>query len=86
MHGGQVLTREDCPLVDLVLEDVEIVGGRYSDDVLMWVPRSVKDLLAEVEAIYADLIFTTLATYTHLEDNRQDTEAQRCEFAQYLWH
>jgi len=37
-----------CLLVHLVLEDVEVVGGRYSDDVLMWVPRRVKDLLAKV--------------------------------------
>lgn len=46
--GGQGSAGADCPLVDLVLKDVEVVGGRYSDDVLMWVPRSVKDLLAEV--------------------------------------
>lgn len=46
--GGQGSAGAVCPLVDFVLEDVEVVGGRYSDDVLMWVPRSVKDLLAEV--------------------------------------
>lgn len=38
----------DGHLVDLILEDVEIVGRRYGDYVLMWVPRGVKDLLAEV--------------------------------------
>lgn len=48
MWGGQGSAGPDCPLVDLVLEDVEVVGGRYSDDVLMWVPRGVKYLLAEV--------------------------------------
>lgn len=35
-------------LVDLVLEDVEIVCSRHSDDVLLRVPRGVKDLFAEV--------------------------------------
>lgn len=39
---------EGVPLVDLVLEDVEVVGGCYSDDVFMWVPRRVEDFLAEV--------------------------------------
>lgn len=36
------------PLVDLVLEDVEVVRGCYSDDVFMGVPRRVEDFLAEV--------------------------------------
>lgn len=64
----------DRPLVDLVLKDVEVVGGRYSDDVLMRVPRSVKDLFAEVQAVNTDLILTTLPTYTHLEGGRRDEE------------
>lgn len=48
MCWGQGSAGADGPLVDLVLKDVEVVGGCYSDDVLMWVPRGVKDLLAEV--------------------------------------
>lgn len=39
---------EGFPLVDLVLEDVEVVRGCYGDDVFMGVPRRVEDLLAEV--------------------------------------
>lgn len=54
------------PLVDLVLKDVEVVSGRYSDYVLMWMPCCVKDLLAEVQAVYTDLILSTLPTHTHL--------------------
>ena len=72
MRGQQ---RQIAPLVDLVLEDVQVVGGRYSDDVLMGVPRSVEDLLAEVKAVYTDLILTPLPTHTHLEDNSRDEEA-----------
>lgn len=48
MCGGPRVRRADCPLVHLVLEDVEVVGGGYGDDVLVWVPRGVEDLLAEV--------------------------------------
>lgn len=54
-------------LVHFVLEDVEVVGGRHGDDVLMRMPRRVEDLLAEVQAVYADLILATFPTYTHLE-------------------
>lgn len=54
------------PLVDLVLEDVEVVGGGNGDDVLLRVPRGVKDLLAEVQAVNADLILPPLPTHTHL--------------------
>lgn len=43
----------------------------------MWVPRRVKDLLAEVKAVDADLILTPLPTYTHLEDNNKNEEALR---------
>lgn len=35
-------------LVDLVLEDVKVIGGRHGNDVLVRVPRGVKDLLTEV--------------------------------------
>lgn len=59
-------------LVDLVLEDVQIVCGCDSDNVLLGVPRRVKDLLAEVQAIDADLVLTTLPAYTHLEDRGRD--------------
>lgn len=58
----------DRALVDLVLEDIEVVGGRYCDDVLMRVPCGVKDFLAEVEAVHADLILATLPAHTHLEE------------------
>lgn len=66
MSGGRGLAEADGLLVDLVLENVEVVSGCYSDDVLVWMPRSVKDLLAEVEAVYTDLVFTTFPTNTHL--------------------
>jgi len=61
-----------CSLVDLVLEDVEVVGGRHGDDVLVRVPRGVKDLLAEVQAVHADLVLAALPTDTHLAG--RDTE------------
>ena len=67
--GGQVAS-----LVDFVLEDVEVVCGCYGDDVLMRVPRGVKDLLAEVKAVHADLILPTLPTYTHLSGSKWDKE------------
>lgn len=63
---------EPQPLVDLVLEDVQIVCGCDSDNVLLGVPCSVKDLLAEVQAIHADLILTTLPADTHLEEDGRD--------------
>lgn len=44
----------------------------------MWVPRRVKDLLAEVKAVDTDLILTPLPTYTHLEDDNENAEALRC--------
>lgn len=55
------------PLVDLVLEDVKVVGGCYGDDVFMGVPRRVEDFLAEVQAVHTDLILATLAANAHLE-------------------
>lgn len=58
-----------CPLVDLVLKDVEVVGGCYSDDILLRVPCGVKDLLAEVQAVHTDLVLTALPAYTHLEND-----------------
>lgn len=63
---------EGPSLVDLVLEDVQVVCGCDGDNVLLRVPRSVEDLLAEVQAINADLVLTTLPAYTHLEDAGRD--------------
>lgn len=48
LRGWVESGREGVPLVDLVLEDVEVVCGCYGDDVFMWVPRRVEDFLAEV--------------------------------------
>lgn len=48
LWGWVESVREGVPLVDLVLEDVEVVRGCYGDDVFMWVPRRVEDFLAEV--------------------------------------
>lgn len=41
--------------VHLVLEDVQVVGGCDSDDVLGRVPGRVQDLLGEVQAVHADV-------------------------------
>ena len=57
-------------LVDFVLEDVEVVGGGHGDDVLLGVPGGVQDLLAEVQAVHADLVLATLAPDTHLGEQR----------------
>lgn len=35
-------------LVDLVLENIEVVGGSHGDDVLWWVPGCVKDFFTEI--------------------------------------
>lgn len=42
--------------VHLVLEDVQVVGGRDGDDVLGRVPGRVQDLLGEVQAVHADVV------------------------------
>lgn len=65
---------EGRSLVDLVLEDVKVVCGCHSDNVLLGVPRRVKDLLAEVQAINADLVLATLPAHTHLEDDGKDRQ------------
>jgi hypothetical protein len=54
-------------LGDLVLEDVEVVTGCHGDDVFLWVPGGVEDLLTEVQTVNSHLVFTTLPTHTHLE-------------------
>lgn len=48
--------------VEFVLEDVQIVGGGDGDDVLVWVPRRVEDLLGEVQAVHADVVLPALST------------------------
>lgn len=42
-----------CFWADTILEDVQIVGGRYGDDIFSWVPSHVQDLFGEVQAIDA---------------------------------
>lgn len=51
--------------IDLILEDVQVVGGRNGDDILGWVPGRVQDLLGEVQAVHTDVITPPLATHTH---------------------
>lgn len=52
-------------LVHFVLEYVEVVGSRHCDDVVLGMPRSVKDLLVEVQTVHADFILLTFATSAH---------------------
>lgn len=47
--------------VELVLEDVQVVGGGDGDDVLIRVPGSVEDLLGEVQAVHADVVLSALS-------------------------
>lgn len=65
-------------LVHLILEDVEVVGGGYSNDVLVWVPCCVKDLFAKVQAVHADLILTAFSTHTHLDVTDEVREEKCC--------
>lgn len=51
--------------VHLVLEDVQVVGGRDGDDVLGRVPGRVQDLLGEVQAVHADVVPSPLAAHAH---------------------
>lgn len=51
--------------IDLILEDVQVVGGRNGDDILGWVPGRVQDLLGEVQAVHTDVITPPLAAHTH---------------------
>ena len=48
--------------VEFVLEDVQVVGGCDGDDVLVWVPGRVQDLLGEVQAVHADVILPALSS------------------------
>lgn len=40
-----------------IVEEIEIVGSSNGDDVVLGVPRSVQDLLGEVELVDVDLVF-----------------------------
>lgn len=40
-----------------IVEEIEIVGSSNGDDVVLRVPRSVQDLLGEVELVDVDLVF-----------------------------
>jgi hypothetical protein len=51
--------------VDLILEDVQVVGGCNGNDILSWVPGRVQDLLGEVQAVHTDVVTPPLATHTH---------------------
>ena len=51
--------------VHLVLEDVQVVGGRDGDDVLGRVPGRVQDLFGEVQAVHADVVPPPLAAHAH---------------------
>lgn len=60
------MTNSAYRLVDLVLKNIEVVGGGHSDDVFTGVPSCVKDLLTEVQAVHADLVFAPFAANTNL--------------------
>lgn len=68
--------------VEFVLEDVQIVGGGDGDDVLVWVPRRVEDLLGEVQAVHADVVLPALSTGgtdpPRLQDSPWFTALSRC--------
>lgn len=51
--------------VDTILEDVQVVGGCYGNDILRWVPSHVQDFLGKVQAINAHISATTLTTSIH---------------------
>lgn len=53
-------------LIHLVLEYVEVVCGRHSDDVVLGVPGGVEDLLVEVQTVHADFVLLAFATRRHL--------------------
>lgn len=61
-----ISTAAICPLmhlrVEFVLEDVQVVGGSNSDDVLSRVPGRVEDLLGEIQAVHADVVLTALSS------------------------
>lgn len=47
--------------VEFVLEDVQVVGGGDGDDVLSRVPGRMENLLGEVQAVHADVVFPALS-------------------------
>lgn len=51
--------------VDPILEDVQVVGGCYGDDVLRRVPSHVQDLFSEVQAVNPDVATAPLAPCVH---------------------
>jgi hypothetical protein len=53
-------------MLDLVLEEEQIVCGGYCNDVLCRVPCCVQNLLIEIEAVHADLVFLAFSSRTNL--------------------
>lgn len=53
-------------LIDFVLENVQVVGGCHSYHIIFGVPRSMEDLLVEVQAVHADFILLSLSTCGNL--------------------
>lgn len=54
-----------CLWVDTILEDVQIVGGSYGNDILRWVPSHVQNFLSEVQAVNAHISTATLTASIH---------------------
>merc|ERR1712226_855575 len=50
----------------VLLEEKEIVCGSNSNDVLLWMPCSVENLLVEIKAINGDFVLFPLSTGAHL--------------------
>jgi len=50
----------------ILLEEEEIVCGRHGDNILLWMPGSVEDLLVEIETVHRDLVLFPLPTRTYL--------------------
>lgn len=51
-----------CLRVDSILEDVQVVGGCYGNDILRWVPSHVQDFLRKVQTIHANVSAAALTT------------------------
>ena len=67
------LNRNNSAISELVLQEEEVVGGCDGDDVLVRVPRRVKDLLVEVEAVDEDFVALALTRRRHLERRKKIT-------------